>query len=227
MKNNLRLVVLQTVALFLVIMLCLFLPAGTLSWLAAWIFILLFVGFFTSVNVWLSKHNPSLLKERMRLRTSDQKKWDRALFPVLEVLIIGWLVFISLDANRLHWLRVSILFRLIGGLILLCSFYLLFLTFRENSYLSPVVRFQEERGQNVISTGPYRYVRHPMYSGIDLFLIGTPLLLGSWYGAFIGCLVMIVLARRAVLEESMLVKELPGYELYMDKVKYRLLPHIW
>ncbi|MFZ1082840.1 MAG: isoprenylcysteine carboxylmethyltransferase family protein [Candidatus Kryptoniota bacterium] len=208
-------------------MLCLFLPARTLSWAGGWIFVLLFVGFFTSVNLWLSKHNPSLLKERLRLRTPDQKGWDRLLFPFLEFLIVGWLLFISFDATRFHWSSVSIPFQLIGALILLCSFYLFFLTFRENSYLSPVVRFQEERGQKVISTGPYRYVRHPMYSGIDLFAVGTPLLLGSWYGVLIGFLLMIVLARRAVLEERMLIKELPDYESYTIQVRYRLLPHIW
>ena len=222
-----RLIVLQTAALFSVIALCLFLPAGTLTWLAAWMFILLFVGFFTGVNLWLSKHNPSLLKERVRLRTSDQKGWDRALFPLLEGLIIGWLVFISFDATRFHWSTVSITFQAIGTLILLCSFYLLFLTFRENSYLSPVVRLQAERGQKVISTGPYRYVRHPMYSGISLFMVGTPLLLGSWYGVLFGLAVVVVLARRAVLEERMLAKELSDYPSYMSQVKFRLIPRVW
>jgi len=223
----LRLIVFQTAALFGVIALCLFSPAGTLTWLAAWIFILLFVGFFTAVNIWLSKHNPSLLKERVRLRTSDQKGWDRALFPLLEVLIVAWLVFISFDATRFHWSAVSIAFQAIGTLILLSSFHLLFLAFRENSYLSAVVRLQEERGQKVISTGPYRYVRHPMYSGISLFMVGTPLLLGSWYGVLFGLAVVVVLARRAVLEERMLANELPGYSSYANRVRFRILPHVW
>jgi protein-S-isoprenylcysteine O-methyltransferase Ste14 len=103
----------------------------------------------------------------------------------------------------------------------------IFIAFRENSYASPVVRIQEDRGQTVISTGPYHYVRHPMYSGIVIFAIGTPLLLGSWYGALWGLIFVIILARRAVLEERTLREELPGYADYMAQVKYRLIPYIW
>jgi protein-S-isoprenylcysteine O-methyltransferase Ste14 len=112
-------------------------------------------------------------------------------------------------------------------LALLWSFYFFFLTFRENSFLSPVVRIQNERGHTVVSTGPYHYVRHPMYAGFLPFMIGTPLLLGSWYGVLLGLAFMIVLARRAVLEERTLQKELRGYADYMTQVKYRLIPYIW
>jgi len=115
-----------------------------------------------------------------------------------------------------------------GGLLLLLgSFYLLFLTFRENSFLSPVVRVQADRGQHVISTGLYHYVRHPMYAGIAVFLLGTALLLGSWYGVALGAGVMLMLARRAVLEEGTLRQALPGYTDYMAQVRYRLIPRVW
>jgi protein-S-isoprenylcysteine O-methyltransferase Ste14 len=113
------------------------------------------------------------------------------------------------------------------AVILLCSFYLLFLTFRENSYLSTVVRIQTERGHAVVSTGPYHYVRHPMYAAIFIFVIGTALLLGSWYGVILGLIFMVMLARRAVLEERTLQKELHGYADYMKHVKYRLIPYVW
>ncbi len=112
-------------------------------------------------------------------------------------------------------------------MVLLFSFYIFFLTFRENSYLSPVVRLQEERGQTVISTGPYHYVRHPMYAGIVAFAVGTPLLLGSWYGILFGLILVVLIARRAVLEERTLREELPGYAAYMARVRYRLIPHVW
>jgi protein-S-isoprenylcysteine O-methyltransferase Ste14 len=91
----------------------------------------------------------------------------------------AWLVFMSLDAVRFHWSLVPAWLQAAGGVILLCSFYLIFVAFRENSYASSVVRIQAERGQTVISNGPYHYVRHPMYSGILVFSLGTPLLLGS------------------------------------------------
>jgi protein-S-isoprenylcysteine O-methyltransferase Ste14 len=89
------------------------------------------------------------------------------------------------------------------------------------------VRIQEERGQTVISTGPYHYVRHPMYTGGLFLFLGTPLLLGSWYGLLFALVMIPAGAVRAVLEERTLRKELPGYEAYMAQVKYRLIPHIW
>jgi protein-S-isoprenylcysteine O-methyltransferase Ste14 len=90
-----------------------------------------------------------------------------------------------------------------------------------------VVRTQEERGQTVVTTGPYHYVRHPMYSGFVLFVLGTALLLGSYYGLIFGFILVVTAAWRAVMEERTLRKELRGYEAYMAKVKYRLIPYLW
>ncbi len=112
-------------------------------------------------------------------------------------------------------------------MLLMCSCYLLFTVFRENTYLSMAVRIQAERGQTVISTGPYQYVRHPMYAAMIFFFLGTPLLLGSWLGIPLGFLVLLILAWRAMLEEGVLLQELPGYAAYMAQVRYRLIPHVW
>jgi protein-S-isoprenylcysteine O-methyltransferase Ste14 len=109
----------------------------------------------------------------------------------------------------------------------LASFLILSLTFRENSFLSPTVRIQEERGQTVISTGPYHYVRHPMYAGGLLLFLGTPLLLGSWYGLLLFLVLIPAVAVRAIPEERVLRAELPGYDAYMAQVKYRLIPYVW
>ena len=207
--------------------LALFLPAGTLAWLAGWIFLVLFFGFLLAINCWLFRHNPGLLLERTRLGTSDQQGWDKVLFPVLLVFFFVWLIFMSLDAVRFHWSPVPVWLQLVGATVLLCSFYLLFLTFRENSYLSTVVRIQEDRGQTVVSTGPYHNIRHPMYSAILVFAVGSSLLLGSWYGVLSGLILLILLARRAMLEERALRAELPGYAAYMEDVKYRLIPYVW
>jgi protein-S-isoprenylcysteine O-methyltransferase Ste14 len=217
----------QTIGFFALFALALFLPAGTLTWTAGWVFLALFFGFFIAMNTWLFRHNPGLLEERMKLSRPNQKGWDKLLFPLLLVFSIAWLVFMALDAVRFHWSQVPEWLQGIGVMILLCSFYLLFLTFRENSYLSTVVRIQEERGQKVISTGPYHYVRHPMYAAILLFVVGTSMLLGSLYGVLVGLVFMIVLARRAVLEERTLQQELPGYAAYMGQVKYHLIPFVW
>jgi protein-S-isoprenylcysteine O-methyltransferase Ste14 len=221
------LIVGQTVLFFGLFALALFVPAGTLAWPAAWVFLCLFFSFFLTVNIWLFRHNPGLLKERAHLGTSDQKGWDKLLFPLLLLIPFAWLAFMALDVNRWHWSAVPFWLQGMGALVLLASFYVLFLAFRENTYLSTVVRIQEERGHTVISSGPYHYVRHPMYAGILVFTIGTSLLLGSWYGVLFGFLLILVVARRAVLEERTLSQELPGYTLYMARVRYRLIPLIW
>lgn len=90
-----------------------------------------------------------------------------------------------------------------------------------------MVRVQRDRGQTVVSTGPYHYVRHPMYAAALLFLLGTTLLLGSWYGLLWGLILVGMIAGRAILEERTLQKELEGYDAYMAQVKYRLIPYIW
>lgn len=227
MQINLKQLVAQTIGLIMLFSLALFLPAGTFTWNAGWIYLLLFFAFFIGVNAWLYRHNPGLLRERMSLRRSDQKGWDKVMFPLLLILPFAWLVFISFDAVRFHWSPIPAWLQIIGGIVLASSFFLFFLTFRENSYLSTVVRVQKERGHTVVSTGPYHYVRHPMYSAFLLFMTGTPLLLGSWHGVILGLIFMVVLARRAVLEESTLRDELHGYADYMVQVKFRIIPHIW
>jgi protein-S-isoprenylcysteine O-methyltransferase Ste14 len=227
MQVNVKQQMRQFVGFFVAFALTLFLPAGTLAWPAGWVFLVLFFGFYLTVSVWLFRHNPGLLQERMRLRTSDQQGWDKVLFPLLMILPFAWLMFISFDVVRFHWSPVPVWLQLVGAIVLLCSFYLLFLTFRENAYLSPVVRIQDERGHTVVSTGPYHYVRHPMYAAIVVFVVGTSLLLGSWSGVLLGLIFVAVLARRAVLEERTLRQDLPGYTAYMAQVKYRLIPYIW
>jgi protein-S-isoprenylcysteine O-methyltransferase Ste14 len=217
----------QFVVFFMAFALALFLPAGTLVWPAGWIFLMLFFSFYLAITVWLFRHNPGLLQERMSLRTSDQQGWDKVLFPLLVVFLFAWLMFISFDAVRFHYSPVPVWLQLVGALVLLCSFALLFLTFRENAYLSPLVRIQDERGHTVVSSGPYHYVRHPMYAAIVIFVVGTPLLLGSRFGVLLGLIFIVMLARRAVLEERTLREELPGYAAYISQVKYRFIPCIW
>ncbi len=227
MSINRTLLVGEFIFLFLVIALSLFLAAGTLAWSAGWAFLILYFGSLASGMLWLSRHNPALLKERMALSHPGQKAWDKVLFPLLYVFFISWLILMSLDAVRFHWSLVPLWLQIAGVLLLLCSFYLIYRTSRENSYLSPLVRLQEDRGQTVISTGPYQYVRHPMYSAFLIFILGTALLLGSWYGLLAGLLLIILFGWRAVLEERTLRDELQGYAAYMTQVKYRLVPYVW
>lgn len=227
MKVNIRQYIGESAGFFALFALALFPSAGTLRWAAGWIFLLLFFGFYLTVTLWLYRHDPGLLQERTRLSTSDQQSPDRILFPLMEFSFIAWMVFMSLDAVRFHWSALPLWLQGVGALVLLGSFSLLFLTFRENSYLSPVVRIQDERGHAVVSTGPYRYVRHPMYLAILVFIVGASLLLGSAHGLFFVLLCAAMLAYRAVLEEHTLQADLPAYAGYKAKVKYRLIPYVW
>ena len=212
---------------FLLMALALFLPAGTIAWPAGWTSLILLHGWLL-VGIWLLlKYNPGLLQERLSLSQPHQKAWDRVFLVLFNLFFFAWLVLMPLDAVRFHWSHMPLVLQVVGAMALVGSFLLISLTFRENSFLSPTVRIQEERGQTVISTGPYQYVRHPMYAGGLLLFLGTPLLLGSWYGLLLVLVVLPGCAVRAVLEERALREELPGYDAYMAQVKYRLIPYVW
>jgi protein-S-isoprenylcysteine O-methyltransferase Ste14 len=133
----------------------------------------------------------------------------------------------ALDAVRFGWSRMPIWAQAIGAILIALCMYVACLTFRENSYAAPVVKIASERGHRVVSSGPYAYVRHPMYAGALLFFIGAPLLLGSWYGLAVAPALIAVLAARAVMEERMLADELPGYRDYAMRVRCRLIPGLW
>jgi len=212
---------------FLVTALALFIPAGTIAWPAGWIDLILLYGFCLVGIGLLLKYNPGLLQERLNFSQQNQKTWDKVFILLFYLFFFGWLVLIALDAVRFHWSHMPLVLQVVGALAMVGSFLLISLTFRENSFLSPTVRIQQERGQTVVSTGPYHYVRHPMYTGGLLLFLGTSFLLGSWYGLLLVLVMALGGAVRAVLEERSLRKELPGYDAYMAQVKYRLIPYVW
>jgi protein-S-isoprenylcysteine O-methyltransferase Ste14 len=160
------------------IALVLFLAAGTFRWIAAWCFLILYFSFGIIITLWMIRHAPDLLQERVT-GLGKLEAWDKVFFCLAITCFIAWFVLMPLDAVRFHWPHMPVWLQIVGGLILVVSFYLFYLVVRENPYLSPAVRIQKERGQTVISTGPYRYVRHPMYAAYIPFVVGTALLLGS------------------------------------------------
>jgi protein-S-isoprenylcysteine O-methyltransferase Ste14 len=219
--------VVQIMIMALVFGAILFVPAGTFRWPGAWAFLALMFGFTIALSAWLLRHDPELLAERMTgIGRVDQEKWDKILLSIAAVLFFAWLVAMALD-TRFRWSHVPLWLQVVGALLLLASFWVFFLTFRENAFLSPAVRIQTERAHQVVRSGPYRFVRHPMYAGFALFAVGTALLLGSWYGVLGGLVLVGIIARRAVLEERLLRERLPGYDAYMEQVRYRFFPGIW
>ncbi len=218
----------RTVLYLVVIGAILFGAAGTFAWPQAWIYLALTAALSFGGGFWLARHDPGLLAERLgSLIQRDQKGWDKLFMSLMLALWIGWLVLIALDAKRYHWSHVPLALQLAGFVLLCLGSYLVGLTFRENSYAAPVVKIQKERGHRVVTTGPYAYVRHPMYAGALPILVGAPLLLGSWWGLAAASGIVLLIAVRAVLEERMLKTELDGYADYAARVRYRLVPHLW
>jgi protein-S-isoprenylcysteine O-methyltransferase Ste14 len=156
-----------------------------------------------------------------------QKAWDKIFMLSAIPLWGGWLVLMALDAVRFRWSQVPLWAQALGAILIALCMYMAYLVFRENSFAAPTVKMQTERGHRVVTSGPYAYVRHPMYAGALLYFIGTPLLLGSWYGLAAAPLMVAILAVRAVKEERMLAEELAGYRGYAARVRYRLVPWVW
>jgi len=206
----------------------LFAAAGTLRWPAGWIFLAEMTGLGLAVGLWLAQHDPALLAERMAAGfQAAQKTWDKVFMGTLFVVWAGWLVLMALDAARFRWSQVPLWLQVVGAVLIALCMWMFFLTFRENSYAAPVVKIQAERGHQVVSTGPYAYVRHPMYAGALLLFVGIPLLLGSWYGLAGALVLTALLVVRIVMEERTLADELPGYRAYAARLRWRLVPGIW
>jgi protein-S-isoprenylcysteine O-methyltransferase Ste14 len=203
----------------------LFAAAGTMRWSGAWIFLAEIGVGGLATEYGLARNDPALLAERRSAR--GQAGWDRVFTTIMPLLWLAWLPLMALDAVRYQTSFVPFWLQCAGALMLASSFLIVYRTYRENSYAAPVVKIQSERRHVAVTTGPYGYVRHPIYAGGLLSYVGTPLLLGSWYGLTIVPVMACLLALRALMEEQMLKRELDGYADYLDRVRYRLVPLVW
>ncbi len=203
--------------------------AGNWRWVEGWIFGLWISAMIVFNMVYLYFKDPALLAERTKKPGSEnQKPWDKFLLVGIFAIAILWLIILPLDAERYHWSPVFPLWlKILGGVALIPAFYLIERTTMENTFLSTMVRIQDERKQRVITTGPYSFVRHPLYLGCMLMMIGGPMLVGSMIGLIITLVGMVALVVRILGEEKMMLTELEGYDEYKQKVKYRLIPLIW
>jgi protein-S-isoprenylcysteine O-methyltransferase Ste14 len=223
----LRLIV-QTFIWFGAMAILLFLAAGTFAWPGAWVFLVLMILLSFTLGIDLARRDPGLLRERMGSPVQrDQPAADKVLLMVLLLVIFAWLVVMGLDAKRFAWSSVPTLVQVLGALITLWSIWFCYRTMRENSFAAPVVKLQRERGQTVISSGPYAFVRHPMYFGAAFYFIGAALLLGSWWGVIFAFVLIGLLCVRIPIEEKALRAGLEGYDEYAGRVRYRLIPHVW
>jgi protein-S-isoprenylcysteine O-methyltransferase Ste14 len=206
----------------------LFVPAGTTAWPEAWIFLAIIGGVGSAAGLWFARHDPGLLKQRLSSPFQlGQPTWDKAILSLFFVLYLASFVVSALDAVRWRTTNMPVWAETAGAVCILASYVIIWRVLAENSFAAPVVRIQEERGQRIVMTGPYAVVRHPMYGGAILFLLGTPLLLGSSYGLVFVPLLVIVLAIRTVFEERTLATHFPDYAAYAESVRYRVIPFVW
>jgi len=203
--------------------------SGDFTWPEGWIFSIWFIVLCFSTILYLYRKDPSLLEERYKQPgTGNQEHWDRYVVYGLLIGFVLWIIIMPLDAKRFGWSPVFPLWlKVLGGAGLAGSFFLFFRSYTDNTFLSPLVRIQEDRKQRVVSTGVYGFVRHPMYLGAILMFFGAPLLLSSFYGLLAGLALTILLMARILGEEVMLTRDLEGYREYTQNVRYRLFPFLW
>lgn len=203
--------------------------SGDWHWLEGWIFSVWFLGLCGVIIIYLYYKDPALLAERYRKPgTGGAKGWDKYVLYLFLILFFVWFAVMPLDAKRFAWsAEFPWWLKITGAGLLAVSSFFLFRAFSDNTFLSPVVRIQSERGQHVVLSGVYGFVRHPMYLGAVALFFGAPLFLNSKYGVLIGLLMTILLMARITGEEKMLLSELEGYKDYRQKVRYRLIPFIW
>jgi len=217
-----RLVLSRYLMAFFVLAAMFFIPAGTLAYWEAWLYLaILFIPMFF-VGLWLLKNDPELLERRMRFREKEttQKR-------VINFSLIWFLLAFVLPGfdYRFGWSNVPVWVVLAAALLVLLGYFMVFWVFRENSYASRVIEVAQ--GQKVIDTGPYALVRHPMYAGSIILYVFSPLALGSWWAMIPALPIIPVLIVRLLNEEEILLRDLPGYAAYRQKVRFRLLPGVW
>ena len=204
----------------------LFWSAGRMDWWAGWAMVALLGVWAAATAIVILRTNPDLLVERLGPR-KGAKKWDTAIMGVIGVLTLARLVIAGLD-QRYGWSGafspavqvLALLFAILGYALVLWST-------ASNTFFSQVVRIQTERGHAVASGGPYRFIRHPAYSGAILFELASPILLASWWAIIPGGLNAIMFILRTALEDQTLQKELGGYADFARQVRFRLILGIW
>ena len=199
-----------------------FLPAGTFAYWEAWVYLTVLLIPMVLVLIYLLRNDPELLERRMRMR---EKESEQKLIIKISYLYFLLVFLLPGFDKRLGWSNIPVVVVIVADVLVLLGYGMFFLALRENRYASRIIEVEQE--QKVNSSGPYAIVRHPMYVGVSLMCIFTPLALGSYWAAIPSLLIIPLLVARIRNEESVLGRELKGYKEYMQKTKYRLIPGIW
>jgi len=200
----------------------LFLPAGSFKFREAWVYTAALIIPLIFTITYLVKKDPALLERRMKLK--EKEKNLKVIVKIFSFLfLIGFLI--PRFDYRFNWSEVPTSLILVSNIMVFPGYFLVFLVFKENTYTSRVV--EVEKDQKVIITGPYAVIRHPMYSGMSLMFLFTPLALNSWWAVLVFVFLPLSFIFRILEEEKVLLKELPGYKEYCQKTRYRLIPYVW
>ncbi|MGH7924656.1 MAG: methyltransferase family protein, partial [Candidatus Binatus sp.] len=211
--------------LFVVMAAIIFLPAWTFDYWQAWVFLVVFFVPPLAITIYLMKNDPRLLERRTTAGPGAEQKKSQNIIQALAALAFIAIFIISALDHRFAWSTVPVYVTALGDVLVIFGFYIVFLVFKENTFASGTIEVIAE--QRVITSGPYARVRHPMYIGALVMLMGVPLALGSWWGLTALIPMTVVLVFRLVDEEKFLAKNLAGYTEYQGKVRYHLLPLIW
>ncbi len=209
----------------LVVALLIFLPAWSLRYWQGWLFWVVFSALVLWITLYFLNHDPHLIEGRMKAGPgAEQQRNQKIIQAMAGTLAIALIVVPALDYH-FHGASVSAAMVLIADVLVAIGFVIVFRVFKENSFAASTIKVDTE--QRVISTGPYRFVRHPMYAGASIALLATPVALASWWGLLIASALIAVIVVRLLDEERYLSSSLPGYADYCRMVKYRLIPSLW
>jgi protein-S-isoprenylcysteine O-methyltransferase Ste14 len=213
------------VFLLAVLAAALFVPAGTVDWWQAWAFLGVFGAAVTAITIDLALHDPELLARRVKAGPIAEKQLGQKIIQSLASLaFIAIFVLAALD-HRQGWSRVPDALAIAGDALVALGLAVVWRVFRANTYTSATIEVARE--QQLVSTGPYAHVRHPMYAGALVMCLGIPLALGSWWCLAPVAALAAVIVWRLLAEERTLASELPGYPEYRARVRHRLVPGIW
>ena len=211
--------------LVMLIGIALFVSAWTVHYWHAWVYLAVFAGASGLITAYLWKHDPQLLERRVKAGAAAEKEKSQKLIQMVASMgFFAEIIVPSLD-HRHGWSHVPVALAITGDVLVSAGFFIVFLVFRANTFTSATI--EVAAGQRVVSTGPYAIVRHPMYAGVLLLLLATPIALGSSWGVLIVVPMVVVLALRSVEEEKFLRIRLGGYGDYCERVRFRLVPFVW
>ena len=214
--------IIRFILAFPVLGLMFFLPAGTLYYRQAWVYILIVTVTAIFLGVYLYKHDRALLERRMRMK--ERLKGQNLIVAVSFPLSLAAFIIPGFDF-RFVWSQMPVAAIIISEILVLAGYLLVALVFKVNSYTSCII--EVEKGQEVVTTGPYAIVRHPMYLGVLIFYLFSPLALGSYWAVIPALFMIPVIIARIRGEEKELLENLAGYKEYTMKTRFRLLPGIW